>query len=185
MEYLEGGRFGRITKHLRKQGFEKEMEKILHDSINFPKLKKADQTEYVETVIGRMETIVGKENSTSVLFDCGAQCCGKSWSNFVKKIWDQSQSTEDFLKNLNQEEKKYHTQFTYNTKENSINVERTKCICGLINKGKPFKTYKGYCECSVGHMSVFFNTVLDVHDIKIEQSIYSGSETCRWKIFLK
>ena len=113
MKYIEGGRFGRITKHLRKQGFEKEMENILHDSINFPKLKKPEQTEYVETVIGRMDKIIGKENTANVLFECGAQCCGKSWSSFVKSIWDQSQSTEEFFKNLNKEEKKYNTQLEF------------------------------------------------------------------------
>jgi len=44
MEYIETGRFGRITKNLRKQGFELEMEKILHDSNDFKNLNKRDQT---------------------------------------------------------------------------------------------------------------------------------------------
>ena len=184
MEYIEGGRFGRITKHLRKQGYETEMEDILYDSKNFPKLKKPEQTRYVEAVIGRMDQHIGKVNAESVLFECGAQCCGKSWSGFVKRIWNQSDSINDFITRLNEEEAKYSTQFTYDPTKNSIAVERSKCICGLINKGKPFETHKGFCKCSIGHMSVFFNTVFDVKEIQIEQSIYSGSDTCKWTIQL-
>ncbi len=184
MEYIEGGRFGRITKHLRKQGYEKEMEDILYDSTSFPKLKKPEQTKYVETVMARMDKSIGKENAEKVLIECGAQCCGKSWSRFVKGIWHQSESIYDFFIKLNEEEEKYNTQFTYDPNRNSIVVERSKCICGLINKGKPFKTNKDYCKCSIGHMSVFFNTVFNVKEIQIEQSIYSGSDTCKWQIQL-
>lgn len=36
MKYQETGRFGRITKNLRKLGFEKEMAEILFDSSAFP-----------------------------------------------------------------------------------------------------------------------------------------------------
>ncbi|WP_028584672.1 hypothetical protein [Desulfogranum mediterraneum] len=184
MKYIEGGRFGRITKHLRKQGHEKEMEEILYDSKKFPKLKKPEQTKYVETVISRMEEIIGKKNSEKVLFECGAQCCGKSWSNFVKRIWNQSDSTTDFLKKLNKEEEKYHTHFTYDTERNSITVARSKCICGLINKGNRFRENNSYCKCSIGHMFAFFNAVLKVKKIEIQQSIYSGSEKCKWKVQL-
>ncbi len=184
MDYLEGGRFGRITKHLRKQGYEKEMEEILYDSKNFPKLKKVEQTKYVETVMGRMGKSIGKENTEKVLFECGSQCCGKSWSNFVKRIWNQSESATDFFKKLNEKEEKYNTQFTYKPDKSLIIVERSKCICGLINKGKLFRTYKEYCKCSIGHMSVFFNTVFNVKEINMEQSIYSGSKKCKWQIRL-
>ncbi len=184
MEYLEGGRFGRITKHLRKQGYEKEMEDILYDSKNFLKLKKPEQTKYVETVMGRMDKSIGKDNAEKVLIECGVQCCGKSWSGFVRRIWNQSESINDFFIKLNEEEEKYNTQFTYDPNRNTIAVERSKCVCGLINKGKPFKTHKGYCKCSIGHMSVFFNTVFNVKEIQIKQSIYSGSDTCKWHIQL-
>ncbi len=131
MEYLEGGRLGRITKHLRKQGHEKEMEDILYDSKNFPKLKKPEQTKYVETVMTRMDKSIGSENAEKVLIECGKQCCGKSWSNFVKDIWNQSESINDFFINLNEKEEKYNTRITYNPDKNSIVVERSKCICGF------------------------------------------------------
>lgn len=184
MEYIEGGRIGRITKHLRNQGYEKEMENILYDSKSFPKLKKPEQTRYVETVVDRMDKSIGEENAEKVLFECGAQCCGKSWSSFAKRIWNQSESINDFFKKLNKEEEKYNTQITYAPDRNSITVERSKCICGLINKGKPFKTNKSYCKCSIGHMSVFFKAVFNVNEIQIEQSIYSCSEKCKWQIQL-
>ena len=160
------------------------MEDILYDSNSFPKLKKPEQTEYVETVMTRMVKSIGKKNAEKVLIECGAQCCGKSWSRFVKGIWHQSESVYDFFLKLNEEEEKYNTQFTYDPNRNSIVVERSKCICGLINKGKPFKTNKDYCRCSIGHMSVFFNTVFNVKEIKIDQSIYSGSDKCKWQIQL-
>ncbi len=185
MKYQESGRFGRITKHLRKQGFEKDMEKILFDSSYFPKLKKKEQTQYVEKVITRMTDIIGLEKTEKVLFECGAQCCGKSWSKFVKEIWDKTKSLEDFFKNLNKEEEKYNTEIKYIESEDLIIVERSKCICGLINKGEIFQNNKEYCKCSNGHMSVFFSTVFDIEEVKLIKSIYSGSDICQWRIKIK
>lgn len=182
MKYQESGRFGRITKHLRKLGFEQEMEKILFDSSSFPKLKKTEHASYVEKVVTRMTKIIGEKNTEKVLFECGAQCCGKSWSKFVMNIWRESESLEIFFRNLNQEEEKYNTLFTHIPSESLIIVERTKCICGLINKGEHFQNNKNYCKCSTGHMSVFFKTIFDVKDIQLTKSIYSGSDRCEWKI---
>lgn len=158
------------------------MELILHDSSSFSKLKKTDQTRYVETVVGRMIDKVGQENTDSVLFECGAQCCGKSWTGFVKRIWDESTSIDDFFNRLNEEEAQYNTEITYSSDDNIITVERSKCICGLINNGLPFETESGYCMCSNGHMSVFFNAIFSVKDIQLEKSISSGAKRCRWKI---
>ena len=182
MKYQETGRFGRITKHLRAQGFEKEMESILFDSHSFSKLKKEEQTQYVEKVVTRMTEIIGQKKTEKVLFECGAQCCGKSWSKFVREIWDRAKSFEDFFNILNQEEEKYNTKIEYIDSENNIIVERNKCICGLINKGSPFQNNNAYCKCSNGHMSVFFKTLFDVVEIQLIKSIYSGSDVCQWKI---
>ncbi len=184
MDYLEGGRLGRITKNLRKLGFEKEMEKILFDSSSFPNLKKIEQTKYVETVIDRMEFTIGLTNAKKVLFECGTKCCGKSWSNFVKQIWDDSESIEEFFTNINKAEEKYNTTFSYNSKKKIITVIRTKCICGLINKGEPFLNNKTFCHCSIGHMNAFFNSIFKVKDIHMKKSIFSGDERCEWKIKL-
>jgi len=185
MEYQKSGRFGRITKNLIKLGFEKEMEKLLFDSLDFPVLKKPEQTKYIETVMKRMEDSIGLENTKKVLFECGAQCCGKSWSKFVKQIWDNSKSLEDFFTNLNKEEEKYNTRMTYNDSNKSITVVRTKCICGLINKGNPLTRKNTFCNCSIGHMSVFFNTIFAVEEIKLKKSIFSGDEKCEWLIGLE
>lgn len=184
MEYQETGRLGRITKNLRKQGFEKGMENILYDSSKFPKLKKPEQTKYVETVMIRMIENIGVECTEKVLFECGAKCCGKSWVKFVKGIWDVSNSLDDFFVNLNTEEKKYNTTIDYNLTAQSITVERNKCICGLINKGEHFTDNISYCKCSNGHMSEFFNSVFSVKEVKLEESIYSGADTCRWTVQL-
>ncbi len=182
MKYQESGRFGRITKHLRKHGFEKEMEDILLDSDKFTKLKKPEQTRFVETVVTRMVENIGEKKSEKVLFDCGAQCCGKSWSGFVKRIYDDSGSLDEFFKNLNEEEKKYNTTIRFNSDDKIIIVARSKCICGLINKGAHFESNSEYCKCSLGHMSQFFNTVFSVKELKMLKSIYSGDDTCEWEI---
>lgn len=182
MKYQETGRFGRITKYLRKLGFEKEMERILFDSSSFSKLKNKEQTQYVEKVLTRMTDIIGLENTENVLFECGTQCCGKSWSKFVKEIWGKTKSLEDFFKNLNKEEEKYNTKIKFIESKNLIIVERSKCLCGLINKGEIFHHNKEYCKCSNGHMSAFFKTIFDVKEIQLIQSIYSGSDICQWKI---
>jgi hypothetical protein len=182
VNYHETGRFGRIIKHLRKQGFEKEMEDILYDSENFIKLNKIAQTKYIETVVSRMIDCIGKEHTEKVLFECGAQCCGKSWSEFARHIWHCSDSIDDFFENLNEEEKKYNTTFFYNSEKKSIIVERITCICGLINKGNHFESTIDFCKCSIGHMYIFFNSVFSVKSIHHEKSIYAGADKCRWRI---
>lgn len=156
------------------------MPQILFDSDKFTTLKKSNQSDYVEKVIGRMNVILGEENTNKVLFECGAQCCGKSWSDFALKIWKQSTSLNDFFIQLNEEEKKYNTFIEYHPEPNTIIVERSACICGLINKGKPFTVNKNFCNCSVGHMSVFFKTIFSVTDIQLENSIFAGANKCRW-----
>jgi hypothetical protein len=184
MSYQETGRFGRITKSLRKNGFCVEMDDILFDSDNFTKLKKTDQTQYVETVVNRMEQLIGEDNTKKVLFECGKNCCGKSWSNFAKRIYNNSNSIEDFVKKLNKEEIKYNTIISYDKNKRSIQVKRTKCICGLINKGKIFNNTNFYCNCSNGHMSAFFSSIFKVDKIVFQQSIYNGNDSCVWQILL-
>lgn len=185
MKYQETGRLGRITKNMRKLGFEAEMHKVLFDSSEFPHIKKKDQTKYIETVMERMEKNIGLENTKSILRECGAQCCGKSWSHFVRRIWDNAKSPADFFANLNNEEKKYDTQITYDSENKSISVVRDKCICGLIKKGDIFNKPSVFCNCSIGHMSVFFSSIFRVANIQLMKSIYSGDETCEWTIKLE
>ncbi len=184
MKYQETGRLGRITKNLRKMGFESEMENILYDSIEFSKLKKPEQTKYIESIMNRLVDTVGQEKTDEVLFACGEQCCGKSWSKFAKRIWEDSNSTEDFFMNLNKEEEKYDTYISYDSVKKEVTVNRNKCICGLINKGEHFNDNKSFCNCSIGHMSVFFNSVFSVQDIQLEKSIFNGDEKCEWTIKL-
>jgi hypothetical protein len=184
MDYQETGRFGRITKSLRKNGFENNLEEILFDSIHFTNLKKKDQTQYVGTVVKRMEQLIGEDKTRMVLFECGKNCCGKSWTDFAKRIYNNSDSIENFIDNLNGEELKYNTFITFDKSKNSIQVKRTKCICGLINKGEIFSNPNLYCNCSEGHMAAFFSSILSVDKIVLEQSIYNGNENCVWEVLL-
>jgi len=185
IKFQETGRFGRITKNLKKLGFTKEMDNILLDSLKFPKLNKNEQTKYVENVMEKMEKEIGSQNAKKVMFQCGQQCCGKSWSNFAKRIWDDSKSPEDFFVNLNKEEGKYNTQIIYDPKNKTIKVIRTKCICGLINKGKTFTKNKSFCNCSLGHMKAFFETVFELEEVRSEKTIFSGDKSCEWLVKLK
>ena len=128
MKYQENGRIGRITKNLRKLGFEDKMETILYDSIEFNNLNKIEQTKYIEILTGRMEKHIGLNNTNKVLFECGSQCCGKSWSDFAMQLWKQSKTIEEFIVNANKVEEKYSTKFFYNQDTTTITVVRTKCI---------------------------------------------------------
>lgn len=185
MDYQETGRFGRITKNLRHKGFQNKMDGILHDSRNFNDLNKNDQTQYIETVITRMVESIGQKDTDAVLFSCGEQCCGKSWANFAKEIWNKSNGSIDiFIVNLNIAEEKYNTQMFYDQSKRTITVIRTKCICGLVNKGDRFKSNKSFCNCSIGHMSQFFNSVVPVEKIVFIKSIMNGDDRCEWDIKL-
>lgn len=185
MEYQETGRFGRITKNLRKEGFEDKMDSILFDSINFPKLNKVDKVHYVESTVNRMKAEIGEDNTKKVLFQCGAKCCGKSWSAWAKSFWDNSDSLDDFFVNLNKEEEKYNTSMSFDKAANTVSVMRTKCICGLINKGAFSTDDNLYCTCSSGHMDAFFSSVFSVENVELEQSIFNGAVTCNWKVKLE
>lgn len=184
MKYQETGRLGRITNNLRKLGFERKISSILFDSINFSKLSKIQQAAYIETVTERMNNVIGLSNTKKILFECGSQCCGKSWSQFAKNIWESSNSIEDFFIKINKAEKKYYTSFEYNKDKKQIILTRSKCICGLINKGHLFKKDKSFCNCSLGHMDKFFKTIFKIKKIELKKSIFSGKKTCRWLISL-
>lgn len=185
MPFQETGRFGRITKNLRKLGFDNRMEPILHDSLKFSNLRKTDQAKYVELVVSRIVDDIGLEHAKRVLYECGAQCCGKSWSGFAKRIWEASTTLGEFVEKLNTEEEQYSTHIEYSSIDNSLTVERTKCICGLVNKGLPFDGDSHFCSCSLGHMAVFFGAVLSVDRIELEETISTGSKRCRWRVFLQ
>ena len=183
--YHEGGRFGRITKNLRRLGFEHAMEHILHDSGRFGSLKKHDQVKYVGTVVERMVEHIGRQNTDRVLFECGLQCCGKTWSGFVKRIWDESTSVDGFFAKLNEEEEDFGTTFSYDPDGRTITIERGRCLCGLVNKGRSPLNNSGYCRCSVGHWYGFFNAVFAVEEIVLEQSICADARSCKWKVVIR
>lgn len=180
IKFQETGRFGRITKNMRKLGFEEHMEDVLFDSLTFPTLNKKEQTRYIETIMDRMQKTIGLENTYKVLEECGAQCCGKSWSSFAKQIWDCSATSEDFFVSLNREEKKYNTHISYDSMGKNITVTREKCICGMINKGNVFEQGNVFCNCSIGHMNEFFSSIFEVRNVKLVKSIYSGDKMCQW-----
>ena len=183
MEFQETGRLGRITKNLRKHGFEDAMKEILHDSLMFNSLKKADQATYLETVMERMVTAIGQDNAMMVMRSCGEQCCGKSWAAFARNIWENSNGTvEDFVEKLNHEERKYSTSMMYDREKNEIKVFRSQCICGMINNGGPFTTNTTFCTCSTGHMEKFFNAVFDVNEVTFIGSIMNGAGNCEWSV---
>ncbi len=185
MEYPETGRIGRITKNLRKHGFEDRMESILFDAHSFSTLKKKEQTKYIETVLNRMTALIGRESTDAVMHSCGEQCCGKSWSSFARNIRNKSDGTiADFIRRLNIEEEKYNTFMEYHPGENLIKVFRTACICGMVNKGDKFSGENRFCSCSIGHMSVFFGAVFRDPSITFKASIMNGNEQCEWHIIL-
>ena len=184
MKYQETGRLGRITKNLRKNGFEENMEKILFDSTDFNKLTEKGKVGFIETIVNRMEKEIGEDSTKRVLFSCGEQCCGKSWATFAMNIWNSSTSLENFFTNLNNEEEKYNTSFSYKENLEIVYVKRSKCICGLINKGNFSNSKNLFCTCSNGHMTDFFNSIFSVKEVILEQSISSGASECTWRIEL-
>ena len=185
MEYLSTGRFGRITKNIINNGFEEYLDKILYDSMGFLKMNKKQKAEYIQLVIIRMEKYLGKDNTQKVLSSCGKQCCGKSWATFVKDIWDETKELTRFFELLNLREKPYNTEFVYNKEKNTVIIERSKCLCGLVEKAQ-YKHETGlYCECSTGNFKEFFETIFIVEDVNLQQSILYGSDCCKWEVRIK
>lgn len=160
------------------------MENILFDSADFNNLNEKTKVGYIETVLNRMEKEIGEESTKRVLFSCGEQCCGKSWTTFAMNIWDSSNSLENFFINLNNEEEKYKTNFSFKKDIKTVYVMRSKCICGLINKGIFSNSKNLFCSCSNGHMTDFFNSIFSVKTVILEQSISSGADKCKWRIEL-
>ena len=180
MEYYKSGRFGRITKNAIKEGFEDSLEKVLYDSMDFASLSKKKSAEYVEEVINRMEKQLGRENTKKVLVSCGQQCCGKSWTKFTRDIKEETDTIEDFFELLNKREEPFQTSFTFNKDEKSIFINRSKCLCGLVNKAKNKFDSNLYCECSTGHFLNFFDSIFNVESIELKKSILNGSDSCQW-----
>jgi hypothetical protein len=185
MEHLRTGRFGRITKNIIGNGFEGCLDEILGDSTRYTGMDKKEKAEYIRAVIERMEDHLGRDDSKKVMSDCGKQCCGKSWSNFIRDIWDKTGDMDRFFELLNIKERNYGTEFVFDKESNTILIERNKCICGLVEKARYLHEKGMYCECSTGHFREFFGQIFIVEDVLLKQSILSGSNRCRWEVDIR
>ncbi len=180
MKYHESGRFGRITKNIRAMGQADKLADIMPESWTFSQMSPKEKTQYVFRVVKRMETHLGSEPTKAVMHRCGQQCCGKSWIGFVQDIWAESKDLNDFFTRLNHQERAYHTVFSYSPKSRTIEIDRTRCICGLAGNARYPTDSTLFCECSAGHFSEFFCSVFDVRDISLKQSLLAGADSCKW-----
>ncbi len=182
MEFHKSGRFGRIVKNMIQEGFEDQLEYIFYDSMQFSSMGKKEKVKYIEEVIQRLDQRLGHEVATKILKNCGRQCCGKSWANFVTDIHDATENIDDFFILLNEREAPYNTVFDYHSARNEITITRQKCLCGLIDKAKRQFESNLYCACSTGHFEKFFDTVFSVEGIRLNQSILTGAKFCEWTV---
>jgi len=182
MDHLRTGRFGRITKNIIYNGFEEHLDVILGDSMEYIRMGKKEKAGYIRSVIERMERYMGKDNVKKVMSDCGRQCCGKSWTDFIDGIHCASKDINDFFELLNIEEKNYGTEFVFLQENNMIVIERSRCLCGLVEKARYKHENRNYCECSTGHFREFLGKVFTVEDILLKQSILCGADKCVWEV---
>jgi hypothetical protein len=185
MEHLKTGRFGRITKNIIGNGFDGYLDVILGDSMEYINMDKKEKAGYIRTVIERMENHIGRDNAKKVMGDCGRQCCGKSWSCFIKDIRDKTRDMTRFFELLNIKERNYGTVFVFNKEKNTVLIKRDKCLCGLVEKAR-YKHENGvYCECSTGHFREFLGKIFTVEDVLLKQSILYGSDRCIWEVKIR
>jgi len=134
---------------------------------------------WIINLVDGLEKNVDNQVTTKVLENCGRNCQSQSFVRKAKKIYEKSEDTKDFLKNLSRVYKNLHVE------GDKVYIIYPKCYCTQVNKIPKGTLSTTYCNCSKGWAKALFEgaTGKPVEVIK-EKTIISGDDHCRFRIIL-
>lgn len=175
------GRIGRLAQVIERETNQDVLLEVMQgvDQCGPGPVEKAS---WIKGAVERLERLVGKEKSASIMEACGRKCCGATYRKSVQKVMSESESLEAFLTTLN---KKGLGGGRLTLKDaKTITGGYNHCYCGQVKKTKDVFPIL-YCSCSVGWYKQLFESALGRPvEVEILQSIIAGAHTCEFVIRL-
>jgi len=175
------GRIGRLAKIMISEVGVSTARQVMKGADKFDQLNPSARADYIREMIRRMKQMIGVAKTWKILVSCGRMCCGATTRKLAVKTIQGSGSLKDFISRLN---KRHIGGGRLKLKDkNTITGGYDRCYCGMVSKTRtPFPTAT-YCSCSTGWYKQLFETALGRPvEVKILQSIISGSKTCEFVI---
>jgi predicted hydrocarbon binding protein len=127
--------------------------------------------------VAGLDEYADEETVTRVLEECGRRCQSPSFVGKASKIYEASESVDEFLDELGKIFDGLHRE------GNDVYVVYPKCYCPNVNKIPPGEISATYCRCSQGWTKELFEGALARQvDVIMERSILSGDDQCRFRV---
>jgi hypothetical protein len=144
------------------------------------KTSKIKRAEMMKDVMTRMDALIDKDISIKIRENCA--CKPKAFLKTSIEIFEKYPNIEDFISEL----QKTHFAGKFKIEDNIIdcNFGTGKCVCGMVKSTKESIPIL-WCECCKGHVKwIFEGTLKRSLHIEMTSSVVSGSDDCRFKIYL-
>jgi len=134
---------------------------------------------WIAWVIAGLDECVDEETKAKILERCGRQCQSENFINKARKIYEKTESIDEFLEKLGQIYKNLHRE------GDQVYIIYPKCYCPNVNKIPPGKLSATYCNCSRGWAKALFEGALGKPvEVIMEKSIVKGDNQCKFRIVL-
>jgi hypothetical protein len=177
------GRIGRFVKILQTEITEDDRINILENAVLYESMNSAMKSGWWKSAVEKMESSLSTEKAVQIMTKCGAKCCGQGQRATARRLYNESDSIQNFLNRISKHDVK-DGDLTYILENDStIIAEHHKCFCKQVAQIKEAFTTMTYCQCSVEFNKQFFSAAFGkpVH-VELLQSIICGADSCKFKV---
>jgi len=171
----------KLAKNLDEVVGEDIRSKVLEDCETITaKTSKIKRAEMMNKVMTRMDGLIDKGTAIKIRENCA--CKPKDFLKTSIGLFEKYPNIEDFINEL----QKTHFAGKFKIENNIIdcNFGTGKCVCGMVKSTKESIPIL-WCECCKGHVKwLFEGTLKKPLYIEMISSVVSGSDDCRFKIYL-
>lgn len=172
----------KLAKNLDEIVGEDVRRKVLEDCEKISaKTNKIKRAEMMKVVMMRMDKLIDKNTAIKIRENCA--CKPKNFLKSSIEIYGKYPKIEEFINEL----EKTHFAGKLKIEDNIIycNFSSGKCVCGMVKSAKENIPIL-WCECCKGHVKwLFEGTFKKLLNIEMLSSVISGSDDCRFKIYLE
>ncbi|MBU5437317.1 hypothetical protein KQI42_04810 [Tissierella sp. MSJ-40] len=138
------------------------------------------QGKYIRNILCELENQLDEEAIGMIMKPCGHLCISNKTINEAKKLYETSETIEEFLVLLN---KNHIGGGELHMDNGNIIGVYNKCYCGIAKSVKDM--HPTYCNCSAGWFEKLFESVFKKSvEVKKLQTILGGSDKCIFEIRL-
>ncbi len=182
-QYPTTGRIGRLARQVLKQTDRATVTEVFRDWKQYrSQMTKRAGSEWIETVMYRLEEKAGEEKTRSIMKQCGRECFDSivMLKKVAEELSDQQLTVQEFIASQNEKFGKY-THYSL-ADDGAIILEQFNCQCLVKHVKKPFSK-NTYCQCGVGCREKYFSQALGKKvKVILLESRATGGASCRFKV---